>query len=82
MSHVLIKKSHTAPRRIYHEPSDENPDKPKCDHDRKGGIEFVRKRRSDYPNARLCKNCSGGVDRANEGPKLSAKLEKMNPEAI
>lgn len=76
--HILIKKSHTAPRRIYHEPSDEDPTKPKCD------IvgEFIRKDPDVMHGLRVCKECSGTQEPQEQGPKLSNKLERMNPEAI
>ncbi len=80
--HILVKRSYSSKRTVYHEPSEENPDKPKCGSNRDAA--YVRKQHGMMHGLRKCKECAGTAERPhNEGPeKYANKLEAMDPEAI
>lgn len=80
--HVLVKSRWCTGDQVYHEPSEDNPDEPKCGYDIHPDIEWVRKDPDVIPHHRPCKRCEGKREQEQLGPNLSSKLAKMDPEAI
>lgn len=68
--------------RVYHQPSEDNPDEPECDTYRPNR-EWVRKDPELLPNHRMCKQCSGEYTPPSQGStKMANILSEMDPDDI
>ena len=84
-NHVLIASGTSTQNgeRVYHEPHPDDPDVPKCrQHRIAAGSNWAKKDPDMLPYHRVCKDCTGEIDRGNKGPELSAVLEKMDPDDL
>lgn len=83
MNHVLIPGNDGHNGHVYHLPDDENPDEPKCHHNKIHDSKYLRKDPDIIPGYRVCKNCTETYERPyNTGPKTANELEDMDPSEV
>jgi len=64
--------------RVYHLPSEEDPDKPACDKYRRNGETWARKELNNLPNHRECRQCAGEeINRSHTGTQVCTQIRGL-----
>jgi hypothetical protein len=79
MNHVLVTAKNYRGTRVYHQPSGNDPNQPKC-MPSENRYQWVRKDPDLLPNHNECKKCSGNFEQEHRGKSVGAILEEMDPE--